>query len=118
MYQQLFPLLPINQNHFSARSRMKRNADEFDLTKDYTDEVPLSRSKRAMKKNRNKNGLNMKPRNITPTERKLNVVIAMDYSMIEFHEPEESRYNMNNSPPSLTDKIKIYLVTMMSIVDS
>ena len=95
---------------------MKRNADEFDLTKDYTDEVPLSRSKRAMKKNRNK--LNMKPRNSTPTERKLNVVIAMDYSMIEFHEPEESRYNMHDSPPSLTEKIKIYLVTMMSIVDS
>ena len=60
----------------------------------------------------------MKSRNTTPTERKLNVVIAMDYSMIEFHQPEEARYNKDDTTPDITKKVADYLIAMMSIVDS
>lgn len=104
-------------NPFSASLRKKREAEKVNLVNDYA-ETPLSRGKRGLTKKARKNHLNMKPRTTSPTERKLYVAIALDYSMVKFHQPEQSRYNTMNSIPDLTPKLRDYLISLMEIVDT
>ena len=99
----------------SPPERQRRDVDD-DLSRDYVkpEEEPLERSSRSLRKTSKSRTKTSR----SPTERKLNIVIAMDFSMVQFHDKDESQWLSEEETPTLSPRLRQYLVTMMEIVNS